>query len=388
MEKKIYLSSPTINGREIEYIQEAFDLNWIAPLGKNVDMFEEAIATYLGCGKSVALNSGTAALHLAIKLCDIKQDDIVLCSSLTFSATANPITYENAIPVFVDSEKDTWNMDPVALEKALEKYPQAKAVVLVHLYGTPAKLDEIVYICNKYRVPLIEDAAESLGATYKGKYTGTFGRFAVLSFNGNKIITTSGGGMLVSDDKVAIDRARYLATQARVPARYYHHTEIGYNYRMSNIVAGIGRGQMHSLNEYINKKKKLYNVYKELLADIKELQMNPYDAIKSEPNYWISCITIDKNSKVTPLKVILALEDENIESRPIWKPMQLQPVYLKNDFIKSVAGISVSEDLFQRGVCLPSDIKITAEDMLRIVNIIREVFRRERISLQSVIQKF
>lgn len=372
--KKIYLSSPTMNGHEMEYINEAFDTNWIAPLGKNVNEFEKELAAYVGIGHAAALSAGTASLHLAMKLAEIKQGDIVFCSSLTFSATANPITYEKATPVFIDSELDTWNMDPKALEKAFEKYPNAKAVVIVNLYGTPAKLDEILAICEKHKVPLIEDAAESLGAIYRGKQTGTFGMYGIYSFNGNKIITTSGGGMLASDCEEDIKKARYWATQSREPARHYEHTEIGYNYRMSNIVAGIGRGQMLSLDKHIKLKKNIYNTYKEAFSDIKEIKMNPYLDC-SEPNFWLSCMTLSADSKVKPLDIMVALENNNIECRPIWKPMHLQPVFGSCDFIStSENGTSNAEDVFNRGLCLPSDIKNTPQDMERIINIVKELF--------------
>lgn len=375
MNKRIYMASPTMHGEELEYIQEAFDTNWIAPLGPNVNNFEEEMAEYLGEGTfCAALSAGTAALHLAVKLLEIQTDDIVLCSSLTFSATANPVAYEKGRLVFVDSEPDTWNMSPKALRKALEKYPNAKAVVLVHLYGTPAKIDEICSICEEYQVPLIEDAAESLGATYKGRQTGTFGEIAAISFNGNKIITTSGGGMLLSKKKEWADRARYLATQAREPARHYQHIVLGYNYRMSNIVAGIGRGQLKHLEEHIAKKKWIYETYKEAFKDL-PVKMNPYEENVSEPNFWLSCMTIDKDCLVTPIQVMEALEAENIECRPIWKPMHLQPVFADCDFIsENQDEIAVSEDLFERGLCLPSDIKNTDEDMEKIISIIRELF--------------
>lgn len=384
MKKRIYLSSPTMNGREMIYVREAFESNWVAPIGKNIDLFEKDIEEYLGITNAVALSSGTAAIHLSIKLAGVQPGDIVLCSSLTFSATANPILYEKAIPVFIDSEKETWNMDPVALEKALIKYPQAKAVVLVHLYGTPAKLGEIIRICNKYKVPLIEDAAESLGAKYQGQYTGTFGKFAILSFNGNKIITTSGGGMLITKEEEDASKARYLATQARLPARHYQHSEVGYNYRLSNILAGIGRGQMKSLNQNIEKKKRIYEVYSKILSDIEEIDMNPYEIEKSEPNFWLSCITITPEAKISPLEIMIHLDEDDIESRPIWKPMHLQPVFEMYDFIQCVDGTSVSEDIYNRGLCLPSDVKNTAYDMVRIMNRIRELFGKEKVSLSLV----
>jgi dTDP-4-amino-4,6-dideoxygalactose transaminase len=372
--KKIYLSSPTMNGREMEFINEAFDTNWVAPLGPNVNAFEKELAAYVNIPYAAALASGTSAIHLALKILGIGNGDIVFCSSLTFSASCNPITYQGATPVFIDSESDTWNMDPVALRKAFEKYPKVKAVIVVHLYGTPAKLDEIISICNEFKVPLIEDAAESLGATYHGKKTGTFGYFGIYSFNGNKIITTSGGGMLVSENEDAIKKSRFLATQARENERHYEHKEIGYNYRMSNIVAGIGRGQLLSLDKYVSLKKKIYATYKESFEDISEITMNPIPDC-CEANCWLSCITLSQESKVKPLDIILALEVENIESRPIWNPMHLQPVYSDCDFVKVVDSVpSVAEDIFTNGVCLPSDIKNTEEDMTRIIGIIRNLF--------------
>jgi dTDP-4-amino-4,6-dideoxygalactose transaminase len=372
--KHIYLASPTMNGNEMKFIEEAFDTNWIAPLGPNVNEFEKELAAYVETSHAAALSSGTAAIHLALKYADIKQGDVVFCSTLTFSATCNPILYQGATPVFIDSERDTWNMDPKALRKAFKKYPNAKAVVLVNLYGTPAKLDEILAICKEYNVPLIEDAAESLGATYKGKQTGTFGKFGIFSFNGNKIITTSGGGMLVSEDGTAIEKARFWSTQSREKERHYEHKEVGYNYRMSNIVAGIGRGQLLSLNKHIELKKNIYYTYKKAFEKISDITMNPITE-HSEPNYWLSCITIKEDSKVKPLDIMLALEKENIESRPIWKPMHLQPIFKQNDIIlEDDNDNSVSEDIFNRGVCLPSDIKNTDEDMNRIIKLIRTVF--------------
>ena len=374
--KRIFLSSPTMNGTEMNYIQEAFDTNWVAPLGANVDGFERELADMVGSSHAAALSSGTAALHLAIKLAGVKEGDVVFCSDLTFAATCNPITYEKAVPVFIDSEEDTWNMSPEALERAFIKFPEAKAVVLVHLYGTPAKLDEIMEICKCHNVPLIEDAAESLGAIYKGKHTGTFGRYGIFSFNGNKIITTSGGGMLVSEDEVAIKKARFLATQAREPARHYEHKEIGYNYRMSNIVAGIGRGQLKSLEDFVQKKTAIYNIYKKELEEAFEgkFKMNPYCVGGgTRPNFWLSCMTLNENMDVTPTDIMIALEKENIESRPIWKPMHLQPVFAKNEFVKAdVSSEAVSEKIFRTGICLPSDVKNTDEDMERIISIIKE----------------
>jgi dTDP-4-amino-4,6-dideoxygalactose transaminase len=374
MNKRIYLSSPTMHGLEMKYIQEAFDTNWVAPLGKNVDEFEKEMAAYVGVKHAAALVSGTSALHLAIKLCGVKPGDIVICSDLTFSATVNPVSYEGGLQVFVDSEYDTWNMDPRALEIALKKYPQAKAVLVAHLYGTPAKMDEILALCEQYHVPLIEDAAESLGATYKGRQTGTFGKYSALSFNGNKIITTSGGGMFLSDDEAAVKKVRFWATQARDPAPHYQHSEIGYNYRMSNIVAGIGRGQLVYLNDHIQKKKQIYETYRQAFKGL-PISMNPHTA-DSEPNYWLSCMLIDKEyTKVTYQQIMEALLHENIESRPIWKPMHLQPVFQHNDFITVDKDTDVGGDIFSRGLCLPSDIKITEDEQARVISIIKGFFR-------------
>ncbi len=375
MEKKrIYLSCPTMHGEEQKFIKEAFDTNWVAPLGPNVNAFEKEMAEYTGCGHAAALSAGTAAIHLSLKLLDIKQGDIVFVSDLTFSASCNPIVYEKATPVFIDAEPDTWDMSPEALKKAFEKYPNPKAVICVHLYGTPAKLDEIMAICKEHNVPLIEDAAESLGSTYKGKHTGTFGKYGIYSFNGNKIITTSGGGMLVSADEEATKRATFLATQARDPARYYQHSQIGYNYRMSNITAGIGRGQLLHMEEHKALKKAIYAQYKEAFADVEEITMNPMNP-DGDANNWLSCMTIAPGCKVTPDMVMDALAEENIESRPIWKPMHLQPVFAEYDFIPYYPdGSSVGTDIFERGLCLPSDIKNTPEDMELIIATVRRCF--------------
>ena len=372
--KRIYLSSPTMHGEEQKFIQEAFDTNWVAPLGPNVNKFEEEMAAYTGCGHAAALSAGSAAIHLAIKLLGIKQDDIVFASSLTFSATCNPICYEKAKPVFIDSEPDTWNMSPKALRKAFEKYPHPKAVIMVHLYGTPAKLDEIMEICAEHNVPIIEDAAESLGSTYKGQFTGTFGRIGIYSFNGNKIITTSGGGMLVSREEELTKRATFLATQAREPARHYQHSEIGYNYRMSNIIAGIGRGQLLHMDEHKRLKNAIYKQYENAFADIEDISMNPMNP-DGDANNWLSCILLKEGSRVTPNDIMDALEAENIESRPIWKPMHLQPVFADCEFFNhNDEGISVGEDIFNRGVCMPSDIKNTPEDMELIIKTVRKLF--------------
>ena len=369
--ERLYLSSPTMHGEEQIYVKEAFDTNWVAPLGKNVDEFEKSIAEYVGVKEAAALNSGTAALHMAVKLAGVQRGDIVLCSDLTFAATVNPVSYEGGIQVFIDSEKETWNMDPKALEIWLRKY-NAKAVIVANLYGTPAKLDEIRELCQKYKVTLIEDAAESLGATYKGIQTGTFGKYSALSFNGNKIITTSGGGMFLSSDAEAVKKVRFWSTQARENCPWYEHKEIGYNYRMSNIVAGIGRGQMLHLDEHIAQKKAIYMRYKEAFKDL-PVQMNPYLQC-SEPNFWLSCLTIEEGEKVTPEDIRLVLAKENIESRPIWKPMHMQPVYKNHDFIM-VENKPVSEDIFARGICLPSDNKMTKQQQDIVIESVKQLFK-------------
>ena len=369
--KRIYLSSPTMHGKEQEFVKEAFDTNWVAPLGPNVDGLEKELAGYAWISHGAALSSGTAAIHLALKLAGVQEGDIVFVPTLTFSATCNPVVYEKAVPVFIDSEAGTWNMSPEALEKAFEKYPSPKAVIVVHLYGTPAKLDEIMAICEKHGTTLIEDAAESLSSTYKGRQTGTFGKFGIYSFNGNKIITTSGGGMLVSEDEELIKKARFLSTQARDPARHYQHSQIGYNYRMSNITAGIGRGQLMFLEEHKRLKKAIYEKYREAFSDIGEIRMNPLNP-EGDANCWLSCMTIAEDSKVTKDMILDAMEKENIEARPIWKPMHLQPVFADFDFITmDEGGKSLAEDIFDRGLCLPSDIKNTDEDMERIIGIVR-----------------
>ena len=374
--EKIFLSTPTMHGEELYYVHEAFHTNWVAPLGKNVDEFEKEISDYLGVGYAAALSSGTAALHMAVKLAGIQRDDVVLCSDLTFAASVNPVSYEGGRQVFIDSERDTWNMDPRALQKAFEKYdgstpdrPKPKAVILVHLYGTPAKMDELCDICRHYNVPIIEDAAESLSSTIHGRQTGTFGQWNALSFNGNKIITTSGGGMLLSDSETAVKKVRFWATQARDPAPWYQHSELGYNYRMSNVVAGIGRGQLRWLDEHRRLKKQIYHRYQEQLSSL-PLQMNPYLPV-SKPNFWLSCLLLNKDANVHHLDVRNALRSENIESRPIWKPMHMQPFYKGRDFI-TVENEAVSKDIFSRGLCLPSDIKMTEEEHQRVIDSIRE----------------
>jgi dTDP-4-amino-4,6-dideoxygalactose transaminase len=369
-----------MHGDEQKYIKQAFDTNWVAPLGENVDCFEKETAEYIGSKGAVALSAGTAALHLAVKLVGVGVRDVVLCSDLTFAATVNPVSYEFGTQVFIDSERDTWNMDPKALQIALDKYdgsspsrPKPKAVMLAHLYGTPAKLDEITALCDAHDVPLIEDAAESLGATYKGRQTGSFGRYGILSFNGNKIITTSGGGMLLSDDLEALQKAKFWSTQARDDAPWYEHSEIGYNYRMSNIVAGIGRGQLPWLGEHVRRKREIYSLYKESFADL-PVTMNPYSS-DSSPNFWLSCLTIDEGCDIKPEMIWKALGDKNIESRPLWKPMHMQPVFAGREFITaSEHDIGVSTDLFARGLCLPSDIKMSEEEQSRVISLLKQVF--------------
>ncbi len=361
---------------EMTFVQEAFDKNWVAPLGFNCDAFEEEMCKYLCEDKeemhALSLNAGTAALHLAFKLAGVKRGDIVLCSDMTFAATVNPVAYEGGVQVFVDSERETWNMDPVALEKAFQKYPQAKVVALAHLYGTPSKMDEILEVCARHGAVLVEDAAEALSATYKGRQCGTFGAYNIVSFNGNKIITSSGGGMLLTKDKKARDKAFFWATQAREKAIWYEHEEIGYNYRMSNIVAGIGRGQLLHLQEHRLKKEEIYARYKKGFAGL-PVQMNPY-LPEMKPNFWLSCLLIDKDSSVTPMDIFQKLSEANVESRPIWKPMHMQPVYANNDFI--TAGDNVGEDIFARGLCLPSDIKMTEEEQGYVIELVRSCFEK------------
>lgn len=374
----IFLASPHMSaeGYEQEYIKEAFDTNWIAPLGKNVNEFEKELTSYVGAKDAAALSAGSAALHLALKAAGVKEGDIVFCQSLTFSATVNPVVYEKAVPVFIDSDYETWNMSPDALEHAFEKYPNVKAVMPVHLYGLPANMDRIMEICRKHSVPVIEDAAESLGSIYHGQYTGTFGDYGVFSFNGNKIITTSGGGMLVCNleeekAKERIAKVRFWATQAREPARHYEHKEIGYNYRMSNIVAGIGRGQLKVLEQRVEQKRRIYTYYQKHLGDLQGVSFMP-EHENERVNRWLSVIQLSDDCPVKPLDVMLALEKGDIESRPVWKPMHLQPVFAGCDYIDNG---NVSETLFNRGVCLPSDTKMTEEDLVRICEIIRGLWK-------------
>lgn len=367
----ISLTTPHMSddGYEQKFIKEAFDTNWVAPLGANVTGFEDEICTYIGAKAAAALVSGTAAMHLAIRAEGIGKGDIVLCQSLTFSASVNPVVYENATPVFIDSESDTWNLSPEALERAFVKYPKAKAVILVHLYGTPAKLDEIIAICKKHGAVLLEDAAEALGATYGNEKCGAFGDFGILSFNGNKIITTSGGGMLLcnspdADERIA--KVRFWASQSRDPARYYQHSELGFNYRMSNIVAGIGRGQLLVLNERLAKKRYIYDYYSRKLGGFDGLEMMPKI---SGQNCWLSCIQL--NGRISSTNVMDALLADDIESRPVWKPMHLQPFFNNCDYIDNGG---VAEGLFTSGICLPSDTKLTDEDLDRVCNVIKQLW--------------
>lgn len=370
--KKIWLASPHMSdeGYEMQYVHEAFDTNWVAPLGPNVNEFEKELASKVGSKHAAAMTSGTGAIHLALKAAGVGEGDIVFCSTLTFSATANPIIYQNATPVFIDSDYETWNMDPKALEAAFEKYgDKVKAVLVVHLYGLSADMDKIMEICSIYDVTVIEDAAESLGAYYKGKHTGTFGEFGVFSFNGNKIITTSGGGMLVSDDEEKIKKVRFWSTQSRDAARHYQHSELGFNYRMSNVVAGIGRGQLKVLDLRVAKKKYIFEHYKKELGQLEGVDFMPINDW-NEPNYWLSVMTL--NGPVRPIEVMEALEKENIESRPVWKPMHMQPFFAEYDYV----GGDVSEKLFENGVCLPSDTKMTDGDLERICSIIKGLWSK------------
>ncbi|MBO5746750.1 MAG: DegT/DnrJ/EryC1/StrS family aminotransferase [Clostridia bacterium] len=373
---RIWLSSPTMHSEEMGFVKEAFDKNWIAPLGFNCDSFEAEIADYLQNGEgeslyTLALASGTAALHLAIKLAGVKPGDVVLCSDMTFSATVNPISYEGGVQVFIDSERETWNMDPVALEKAFQKYPEAKVVMLAHLYGTPSKMDEIVEVCRRHNATLIEDAAEALSADYKGKKCGTFGTYNVISFNGNKIITTSGGGMLIAASKEARDKAFFWATQSREPAPWYQHEEIGYNYRMSNVVAGIGRGQLLHLEEHRVLKEKIRRRYEEAFKGL-PITLNPY-LEDTRPNYWLTCFTVNEGCDVDPFDIMKKLGENVVESRPIWKPMHMQPVFKDRDFIY-VEDKPVNEEIFKRGLCLPSDIKMTEEEQDFVIDIVKSFF--------------
>ncbi len=390
LKKHIYLSSPTMHGEEIKYVQEAYETNWMSTLGKNIDEVEKECATKIGVKYSVGLSCGTSALHLAIKLAGVERGDYVFCSDMTFSATVNPVVYEGGIPIFIDSEYETWNMDPRALEKAFSLYPQVKVVVVAHLYGTPGKIDEIKAICDKYNAILIEDAAESFGATYKGKQTGSFGKYNVISFNGNKIITGSCGGMLLTDDENAAKLARKWSTQSREPAPWYQHVDLGYNYRLSNVVAGVIRGQLPHLEEHIAQKKAIYNRYKKAFKGL-PVKMNPFDGNSSVPNFWLSCLIIDKDSmckqvrtdlgykyekkhrKTCPSEILEVLAKHDAEGRPIWKPMHMQPIFSGSKFV-SFEDEPCNEDIFERGLCLPSDNKMTPQEQDEVIRIIKECF--------------
>jgi len=378
VDSQILLSTPHIGTSELAYVEEAFRTNWIAPLGPNVDAFESELAALVGAGYAAALSSGTAAIHLALRLLDVRAGDTVFCSSLTFVASANPILYENAIPVFIDSEPETWNMSPIALQTAFAQADKEgrlpKAVIVVNLYGQSADMDPILAICNQYHVPVIEDAAESLGATYKGRASGTLGRLGVYSFNGNKIITTSGGGMLVSDDAALIARARHLSTQSREAAAHYEHTEIGYNYRMSNVLAGIGRGQLQVLNQRVTSRRHVFATYERLLADVPEIEWMP-EASYGTANRWLTACTLTGSRR--PADLIKALAKEKIEARPVWKPMHIQPLFAGRAFFPHGPGLDVAADLFHRGVCLPSGSNMTEEQVGRIADVIRAALRAD-----------
>lgn len=410
-ESKVWLSSPTMHGEEIKYVQEAYETNWMSTVGENINEAERLVCEKIGCRYAVGLSAGTAALHMAVKLAGVKPGEKVFCSDMTFGATVNPVVYEGGIPVFIDTEYDTWNMDPAALEKAFELYPDVKVVVIAHLYGTPGKVDELRNICEKHGAVIIEDAAESMGATYKGQQTGTFGKYNAISFNGNKIITGSSGGMLLTDDKEAAEKVRKWSTQSREAAPWYQHEEVGYNYRMSNVIAGVVRGQLPYLEEHIEQKKAIYERYKEGLKGL-PIQMNPYNEKDSEPNFWLSCLLIDREAmcrqvrddnealyipekhKSCPTEILNMIARINAEGRPIWKPMHMQPLYRMNGFVtregngraKTNAYISggmtgqdgnpldVGMDIFQRGLCLPSDNKMTEDQQDRIIEVIRKCF--------------
>ena len=412
-EQKVWLSSPTMHGDELEYVKEAYETNWMSTVGKNINEVERLACEKVGCKYAVALSAGTAALHMAVKLAGVKLGDKVFCSDMTFSATVNPVVYEGGEPVFIDTEYDTWNMDPVALEKAFELYPDVKVVVVAHLYGTPGKIDEIKAVADRHGAKIIEDAAESLGASYKGQQTGTFGAFNAISFNGNKIITGSAGGMFLTDSKEDSEKVRKWSTQARENASWYQHEEVGYNYRMSNVIAGVVRGQFPYLEEHIAQKKAIYERYREGFKGL-PVRMNPFDGKNSEPNFWLSCMLIDREAmcrqvrgeqdalyipehgKSCPTEILEAISSINAEGRPIWKPMHMQPIYRMNAFVTRegngraktnayIAGGAISEtdglpvdvsmDIFDRGLCLPSDNKMTHEQQDKIIQVIRGCFK-------------
>ena len=392
---KVWLSTPTMHGEELQYIQEAYNTNWMSTVGENINEVERQMAQYVGCRYGIGLGAGTAALHMAVKLAGVKPGDKVFCTDMTFAATVNPVAYEFGEPVFIDCERDTWNMDPAALEKAFELYPDTKVVVVVHLYGTPAKLDEIKAVCDAHGAVLIEDAAESLGATYKGRRTGSFGAYNAISFNGNKIITGSSGGMLLTDCPEAAAKVRKWSTQSREDAPWYQHEERGYNYRMSNVIAGVVRGQIPHLEEHIARKKAIYERYRDGLADL-PLSVNPYVEGEMEPNFWLTCLLIDEEAmceqtrtattasyvtapgKSCPTQILEKLAALNAEGRPIWKPMHLQPIYKNNAYVTAdglyAGGPDVGSDIFRRGLCLPCDIKMTVEEQDIIIAAIRECF--------------
>lgn len=403
-EKKVWLSTPTMHGEELEYVTQAYQTNWMSTVGENINEVERLTCETIGCKHAVALSAGTAALHLCVKLAGVKSGDTVFCSDMTFGATVNPVVYEGGVPVFIDTERDTWNMDPVALEKAFELYPNTKVVVTANLYGTPGKLEELRAICDAHGAVLIEDAAESLGATYKGIQTGNFGTYNAISFNGNKIITGSSGGMLLTDDLEAANKARKWSTQSRENAPWYQHEELGYNYRMSNVIAGVVRGQYPHLKEHIAQKKAIYQRYQEGLKDL-PVTMNPYDGENSEPNFWLSCLLIDREAmcrqvrgetealyisepgKSCPTQILETLAKYNAEGRPIWKPMHMQPIYRMNGFVTRQGngrartnayiageGVDVGMDIFERGLCLPSDNKMTVEEQKLVIEIVRSCF--------------
>lgn len=410
-DKKVWLSSPTMHGLELKYVTEAYETNWMSTVGENINEAERLSCEKIGCKYAVALSCGTAALHMAIKLAGVKPGDKVFCTDMTFGATVNPIVYEKGIPVFIDTEYDTWNMDPVALEQAFRIYPDTKVVVTAHLYGTPGKIDELLEICNRHGAIMIEDAAESLGATYRGKQTGSFGKYSAISFNGNKIITGSSGGMLLTDNAEAADKVRKWSTQARENAPWYQHEEIGYNYRMSNVIAGVVRGQYPYLEEHIAQKREIYERYRDAFS-VLPISMNPYVQETSEPNFWLSCMLINEEAmcrqvrgekealyisesgKSCPTEILDTLFKYNAEGRPIWKPMHMQPIYRNHPFVtregngraKTNAYINGGErgqdgkpldvgmDIFQRGLCLPSDNKMTKEQQDKIIDIVKSCF--------------
>ena len=410
-ETKVWLSSPTMHGPELEYVKEAYETNWMSTVGENIHETERLACEKIGCKYAVALSAGTAALHMAVKLAGVKPGEQVFCSDMTFDATVNPVVYEGGVPVFIDTEYETWNMDPAALEKAFELYPEVKVVVVAHLYGTPGKMDEIRAICEKHGAVIIEDAAESLGATYKGVQTGTFGTYNCISFNGNKIITGSSGGMLLTNEEEAANKVRKWSTQSRENAPWYQHEELGYNYRMSNVIAGVVRGQFPYLEEHIAQKKAIYERYKKGLQGL-PVKMNPYDKENSEPNFWLSCLLIDPEAmcrqvrgeqealyisepgKSCPTEILETLAKYNAEGRPIWKPMHMQPIYRMNGFVTREGNgraktnayimggamgedgrpLDVGMDIFQRGLCLPSDNKMTAKEQEIVIEIIRGCF--------------